>query len=123
MPWIYSQTTGALTHNGLPVGTGYSGAPNGGGRNNPGAEAVHHVGPIPRGRYTIGPPHHAPHSGQYVMDLTPVGHNAHRRTELQIHGESLTNPPGDASEGCIVLPRNVRERIFRSGDHVLEVIR
>jgi hypothetical protein len=83
------------------------------------------IGPIPRGRYTIGPPHHGHRTGAYVMDLTPVGHDAHRRTEFQIHGETVdpNRPRGEASTGCIVTPRNVRERIFRSGDHVLEVVR
>jgi hypothetical protein len=57
------------------------------------------------------------------MDLTPVGHNVYGRTELQIHGERIGRPPGNASEGCVVLPRNVRERIFRSRDYVLEVVR
>jgi hypothetical protein len=120
MPWIYNQTTGAITHNGLPVGTGYSGFRNG--RNNPNLENAEGLGPIPRGRYTIGPPHHSG-AGEYVMNLIPVGHNAYGRTLLRIHGERREGPPGNASTGCIVLPRNVRERIFRSGDHVLEVVR
>jgi hypothetical protein len=50
------------------------------------------------------------------MDLTPQGHNALGRTEFMIHGESRANPPGNASEGCMIFPRDIREQMSRSGD-------
>lgn len=55
------------------------------------------------------------------MVLSPDGHNAHGRTAFLIHGDSRTNP-GNASEGCIVLPPAVRIRIAQSGDTTLEVV-
>ena len=55
------------------------------------------------------------------MTLTPVGHTANGRTNFLIHGDS-TNHPGDASEGCIVLSRTIRQAIAVSGDTDLEVV-
>jgi hypothetical protein len=116
MPWTYNQITGKLTHDGRVVGTGYSGR--GFGRNNPLAEAVRGVGPVPSGRYTIGRPHLGVHTGPHTMNLTPVGHNARGRTLLRIHGDNLAH---NASHGCIILPPQVRHRISESGDNVLDV--
>jgi hypothetical protein len=56
------------------------------------------------------------------LDLTPVGHKARGRTEFLIHGDSKT-APGDASEGCIILPPDVRKKIASSGVTTLEVVR
>jgi hypothetical protein len=55
------------------------------------------------------------------MTLTPVGHNAHGRTHFLIHGDSITDP-GNASQGCIVLRKKLREAIAVSGDTVIEVV-
>lgn len=121
MPWTYSQTTGELRYNGVVVATGgYSG--NGVGHNNPNTESQRDVGPIPRGRYLIGAPYHHPHKGNVTMNLDPVGHNALGRTLFRIHGDSREHP-GHASDGCIIFPLDVRERIARSGDHELDVTR
>ncbi len=119
MPWTYNQRTGQLTRNGRVMGVGYSGRSNG--RNNPALEAVSNVGPIPRGRYRIGPQHAHPTKGPYTMGLTPVGHGAQHRSHFLIHGDSIRHP-GDASEGCIVLSRPVRQVISASGDPVLQVV-
>jgi Protein of unknown function (DUF2778) len=116
MPWTYSQSTGSLTQDGEFVATGYSGA--GSGRNNPAEQAVPNVGPIPRGRYSIGPPFETVKQGECVMRLMPDGHNALGRSGLLIHGDNLTH---DASTGCIILSREVRDRIAASPDHELEV--
>jgi Protein of unknown function (DUF2778) len=121
MPWQYSQSTGRLTHDGRDVGGGYSGHGDDG-QNNPTMEAVRNVGPIPRGSYRIGPQHSHPSKGPVVMGLAPVGHTAHGRTGFLIHGDSV-RAPGTASEGCIVLRRNIRQMIADSGDAVLEVVR
>jgi len=117
MAWQYNQRTGELSQNGRCVAGGYSGA--GVGRNNPAMETLPYVGPIPRGSYRIGLPHQGHRTGPHVMDLTPVGHTAHRRTDLQIHAD---NPKNAASTGCIVLPPDVRRQISNSGDNVLEVV-
>ncbi len=119
--WQYNQLTGELIRNGQVVGTGYSGSRSGGGLNNPAMENVRGVGPIPSGPWRIGSPYDHDRKGPVTMRLTPDGHAAHGRTGFLIHGDSLSNP-GDASEGCIVLPRGIRETIANSGIDVLEVI-
>jgi hypothetical protein len=43
------------------------------------------------------------------------------RGEFRIHGDSIAHP-GTASHGCIILPRAVRDAIWRSGDRALEVV-
>ena len=117
MPWTYSQSSGQLTRDGRTVATGYSGT--GTGRNNPALENARDVGPIPRGRYTIGPAHNTATRGPRVMSLTPEGHNALGRDGFLIHGDNLRN---DASTGCVILAPNVREQISSSGDNQLEVV-
>lgn len=114
--WSWSQSEGVLYLDGSPVARGYSGR--GEGRNNPAMQAVRGVGPVPAGRWRIGAPRTSSRTGPHVMDLTPVGHDAEGRSAFQIHGD---NAAGDASSGCIVLPRAVRERISRSGLSVIEV--
>jgi hypothetical protein len=60
--------------------------------------------------------------GNYHIGLTPdPGNDMHGRSGFYIHGD---NGKGDrsASEGCIILPRAVRERIHDSGDTRLHVI-
>jgi hypothetical protein len=125
MPWEYSQSTGQLhrIQNGARthIGTGYSGI--NAGLNNPGMENIANTGPIPRGMWTIGTPRRSPNTGPHVLDLSPNGHNAHGRTSFQIHGDNTTPQPNDASNGCIILPRNLRETISRSNDNVLYVVR
>lgn len=120
MTWQYTQSTGEIKLNGELCGIGYSGA--GSGKNNPEAEAQHNVGPIPRGGYTIGEPQDTTTHGPFVLRLTPVAGNfCCGRSGFLIHGDSVKNP-GSASEGCIILPRAVRENIWESGDADLEVI-
>jgi hypothetical protein len=125
MPWEYSQSTGELHQvvNGhrTRVGIGYSGRNSG--LNNPASENQANTGPIPRGVWMIGNPRRSRNTGPHVLDLSPIGHNAHGRTNFQIHGDNTTPQPNDASRGCIILPRNVRETISKSGDNVLNVVR
>lgn len=121
MPWTYEQSTGNLFLNGVQVATGYSGAgmTTATGRNNPALENMPQVGPIPRGQYTIGQPRTSTHTGPVAMDLNPVGHNAHGRSAFQIHGNNRSN---NASHGCIILPRHVRDTIGASTDRTLNVV-
>jgi hypothetical protein len=118
----YEQSTGNfyLVQNGQRtlLEKGYSGT--GEGRNNPDKQAEKSVGPIPRGRYGIGKPHDSAKTGKYVMDLTPVGHDAEKRTAFQIHGNNAKN---DASHGCIILGKSTREVIGTGGVTTLEVVR
>jgi Protein of unknown function (DUF2778) len=116
--WTYSQTTGALAHDGCAIGTGYSG--HGDGLDNPAMEAVHSVGPLPRGPWRIGAWHDHPHLGPCVAALTPIGHAPHCRSAFFIHGDnSAANHT--ASDGCIVLGPLLRQAMALSADTCLEV--
>jgi hypothetical protein len=122
--WTYDQSSGAISHNGVPFANGYSGKgfhPSQG-RNNPDLEHVPNVGPIPRGRWRMTEHHDSLGTvGPFVITLVPVGHNAHGRSEFRIHGNNRQN---NASEGCIILsPIGPRRAIWNSGDHDLTVVR
>lgn len=118
--WGWDQSAGTLTRNGKFVARGYAGA--GIGKNNPDLQSKVAVGPVPQGRWRILPPRNRPQTvGPYAMPIEPVGHNALGRSAFMIHGDSAKRP-GTASRGCIILPRNVRELIWNSGDHDLEVV-
>lgn len=101
----------------IVIGIGYSGT--GDGKNNPEMEAVRMIGPLPRGDYEIGPIYDTLHLGPRVMPLTPIGHDALGRSGFFIHGD---NAKHDASHGCIILPRGVRELIGAAGDRHLRVV-
>lgn len=123
--WIYIQKTGEL--HSLAYGVissekeiGYSGHAEG--KNNPGMQNVHDIGPIPRGFWHIGPAHDDPHTGPITMDLIPYpGTETFSRDLFRIHGDSKSDP-GNASHGCIILPRNIREMIAASSIQLLEVV-
>ncbi len=119
--WTFVQRTGQLFADGwILVGTGYAGAVEGDGKNNPAMQAVHDVGPLPCGDYTIGPAYTHPKLGPVTMNLTPDSTNEmFGRTVFRIHGD---NPEHDASEGCIVQGRSVRERVNTSTDKRLRVV-
>ena len=119
--WTYEQLTGHILQDDKLVGVGYAGAP--AGKNNPDMQNVSQTGPLPRGTYTIEAPQNSPHTGPYTLDLTPSPDNEmFGRAEFRIHGDSMEHP-GTASEGCIIMARNVREQIWTSGDHQLDVVR
>ncbi len=126
MSWVWDQSAGALYRDGKLISRGYAGK--GRGRNNPGLQGVRGVGPIPRGRYAIKSVADSPNTGKFTItvhaiDATPNDdrHDETGRSAFRIHGD---NARGDfsASSGCIILPRNKRELIWRSGDRILEVI-
>ncbi|MBV8208217.1 MAG: DUF2778 domain-containing protein [Acidobacteria bacterium] len=119
--WSFSQSTGSLALDGVPIASGYSGR--GAGRNDPDMQHVPHQGPIPRGIWKIsGPPVDTPSHGPYVLHLFPSpATEVFSRDGFLIHGDSLEHP-GCASQGCIILPRNIREQIWNSGDRILQVI-
>ena len=118
--WIYNSATGRLCHDDQFVAKGYSGLPPH--RNDPSAEAIKAEGPIPRGMWHIGAMEEDhPNLGPHVMALTPVGHDAHGRSDFFMHGDSVRNP-GFASHGCIIMDRDTRLRVASSGDHDLHVV-
>ena len=124
MSWTYQISTGRwMFPSGTLLAFCYSGAP---GHVNVAADvALPDLGPIPPGRYTIGPviPVH-PELGEYVMPLEPDPANVmYGRSGLAFHGDNqLVNY--SASKGCIVGPRPARERVGENlaTDNQLEVV-
>jgi hypothetical protein len=115
----YKQSTGELSDStDVLMGIGYAG--NGPGLNNPDYQNVHNVGPLPQGFYTIGAP--TTEKGPLTMPLTPdPGNRMYGRAGFLIHGDNhLMNHT--ASEGCIVLPNDVRQGISNGDDKWLEVV-
>jgi hypothetical protein len=118
--WTYQQSDGALTRDGASVAQGYAG--HGAGLNNPAMEDVEGVGPLPCGVYAIGAPFNHPRCGPFSMRLTPdPGNTMYGRAGFLIHGDT---PSMDhtASDGCVILPHDVREAIWSSGDTRLTVV-
>lgn len=117
--WRYEQSTGYLWHR---VAVGYSGHDEG--KNQPDLDSVRGIGPIPRGRWSIGPPQEGTGHGPYVMRLTPDPDTVtHGRSGFLIHGDMLDPAKrGEASEGCIILDPVARHAVWESGDHELEVV-
>ncbi len=119
--WTYSQKTGLLSQDDHEVARGYSG--NAEGKNNSAMQDVHNVGPIPQGDWTItGPPVDTKTHGPYVLKLSPNPETeTFGRSGFLMHGDSKEHP-GTASQGCIVVPRTAREKVWTSGDRDLKVI-
>jgi len=119
--WTYVQETGELLQDGQHVDAGYSGCDEG--KNNPAMQAVHNMGPIPQGDWTIiGPPFNTPDHGPNVLRLEPAaGTNTFGRDGFLMHGDNK-NFPGTASQGCIIMGPNTRQRVWSSNDLDLEVV-
>lgn len=118
--WTYEQRTGCLLRpDGSLAGIGYSGF--GEHRNRPESEALPGLGPIPRGLYSIGDEEESSVTGKVVLRLTPIGHDAHNRTALEMHGDSREHP-GKASHGCIIQQRPQREEVAGSDDDLCNVV-
>lgn len=119
MPWKYVQVSGEIRQDDEHIAWGYSGR--GPGKNNPACQAVHSVGPIPCGLYTIGEPYDSKEHGPYVLPLTPHPANQmYGRSGFLIHGDSIREP-GTASEGCIIASKITRLTIGESNDRLLLV--
>lgn len=115
--WRYEQSTGRLWH---LVATGYSGKEEA--KNQPGLDAVKNRGPIPAGKWQMVSVFDHASKGPICIRLEPYRDtDAHGRSGFLIHGDSVKEP-GTASEGCIILPREVRKAIWASADRELEVV-
>jgi hypothetical protein len=119
MFWLYVQTTGEMFRpDGSLSGTGYSG--HGPGTNKPVFQHIRNEGPIPAGLYTIGTPIDHPMLGPVAIPLSPDPSNQmFGRSHFWIHGDNKTH---DASLGCIIQQRSVREEIAGSAGSTLKVI-
>jgi RHS repeat-associated protein len=125
LDWVYSQSTGRLTHvnangNATPVATGYSGR--GEGLNNPAMQNVRDMGPVPQGTWEIGQPFNSDNVGPYALPLTPLpGTETYGRDLFRMHGDNAAMNQS-ASKGCPIFPRHVRERVANSGDNIFRVV-
>lgn len=120
--WTYFQSSGKmLSDNGTVIGIGYAG--HGVGRNNPGMQGIHAIGPLPRGKYTIGV--HEPRHGALGLDVAYLkpdpSNEMFGRSGFFLHGRKSATDL-DASEGCIVLDRTARMRVLDSPDRQLQVL-
>lgn len=119
--WTYHIRSGRMDENGnLRSEACYSGR--GACKNDPSKCGVVMEGPIPTGKYRIGMAYKHDHLGPVVMNLDPLpGTDTHGRSLFRIHGDSVSSP-GNASHGCLIAPRSLREAINFSNDKVLEVV-
>lgn len=124
MPWEWNLPRGILyrvtdSATLVSLARGYSGHPPH--VNDPLAQNIADVGPIPVGKYTILSPRDTDKHGPYVLPLQPAPTNEmHGRAGFLIHGDS-SDHPGAASMGCIILPLAARQKIWESNDHELAV--
>jgi hypothetical protein len=120
MTWTYRIDSGEMLEDGVVAGRGYSGKDEC--KNQSDLDCVKNRGPIPKGRWKIGPAFTHPQKGPLCIPLAPLpGTETYGRSGFLIHGDSRAFP-GSASEGCIVIGPLVRDRIAKSKDKVLEVV-
>lgn len=125
MTWRWDQSSGELSRDGKFISRGYAGS--GRGKNNPALQNVPGVGPLPAGRWKITERYDSANVGPYALKLQAADgvaddvHQPSGRSAFRIHGDSI-RAPGTASRGCIILPRAIRELIWKSGDRDLVVV-
>ena len=122
--WTFEQATGKLySKSGVCVAQGYAGGncgKNPGGKNNPKMQGVKGVGPLPQGIYTLGTPVLQSKLGPFAIPLLPDKTNVmFGRGDFFCHGD--TTPSGNASEGCIIMPRAIRNDMIASGERITVV--
>lgn len=125
--WTYSQSTGQMTNpDGNVVATGYAGGNCGNnpeGINNTDMQDQPCIGPLPQGTYTFGQPVPQSHLGPFAIPLIPDSSNEmFGRSSFYCHGDT-PEMNQSASEGCIIMPRNIRNAMWASSDHSLEVVK
>lgn len=124
--WTYKQSTGELLDpTGQHVANGYAGGncgQNPEGVNNPKMQDMKHIGPLPVGKYDLGEVIAESHLGPYVIPLIAHPENEmYGRSGFYMHGDNAKLNKS-ASEGCIIMPRIVRVRVYGSDDRTIEVI-
>ena len=109
MVWLFNQNGSFSSGDGKVAVPAYSGFPPY--KNDPGAEEMIGLGPIPRGTYVCGQPEDSESLGPHVISLTPTKWTAtHGRAGFFIHGDSVAHA-GLASHGCVILDRATRSLI------------
>jgi len=108
----------------IRVPEAYSGSLSGGGYNNPSLQHVRNNGPIPQGTWNAAGVretlHGQPQSNVIVLESAPGNNRLGRDNDFLIHGDSRRNP-GDASQGCVIAPPDVRQTLtnmLQSGGQV-----
>jgi hypothetical protein len=122
--WKYEQHTGKLFDpTGLYRALGYAGGDEGRhpeGVNNTDMESMKCIGPLPRGLYTFQSPVLHSKLGPFAIPLLPDSANImFGRGDFFCHGD--TTPGGNASMGCLIMPRVIRNLMWASVDHQLLV--
>lgn len=117
--WIYEQRTGRLRLGDRVVATGYSG--HGEHKNDPNSQHLRGLGPLPRAAYLLGDYQVKGPHGPLAIHLVPIGGELFGRSAFMVHGDSKEHP-GEASEGCIILARPIREMLIASRDRLLVVL-
>jgi len=123
--WVYEQSTGRLyAPDGTHAATGYAGGNEGQnpeGVNDHASQNIKNIGPLPVGFYTFGEVVQQSQLGPFAIPLVPDASNTmFGRGDFYMHGD--TTPSGNASEGCIIMPRSVRDECYGSGDKQLAVV-
>jgi len=119
MTWRYEQSSGSFYHNDTLITVGYSGL--GEHKNKPEDQYLKGLGPLPVGKYHIGPLYDSPNVGPNALPLEALpGTDTKGRGDFKIHGDSIRTP-GSASHGCVILPVRYRLDIGHSEDRTLEV--
>lgn len=124
--WIYEQITGKLfSPDGSLVATGYAGGNEGKnpeGVNNHTLQMIKGVGPLPCGIYTFGEVVLQSQLGPFAIPLIPDPTNEmYGRGGFYCHGDTMAMDKS-ASEGCIIMPRLVRNSMYRGTDRKVEVV-
>ena len=118
--WTYHISNGALYLNGVIQGYGYSG--HGPGLNNSAQRNVPFVGPVPEGKWSLSSSYTHPELGPLVFNLTAQpGTETFGRNLFRIHGDN-SSLNHTASDGCIILSRQVRLAIDKSTVRDLVVV-
>ena len=118
--FTYDQSSGKFSLDGKVLWDGYSGYKNG--KNNPALEMQKAIGPIPKGLWHIGGSYDSPKTGPKTIVLVPADETeTFGRDAFRIHGDSISNP-GNASHGCIILPKFVRQFIIENSCKLLTVV-
>ncbi len=117
--WRYVQATGELIDpDGKVAEIGYAGRA--AGLNNPAMEAVHEIGPLPQGRYSVYPRINHTRLGSDALPLSPYGSNVMwGRGGFYVHADNAKRDHS-ASEGCIVMGAATRARLVPGT--VIEVV-